>query len=504
MFPRLCTFLFLLAFTPVPALAVTADQVWADWQRLASDAGSILTATSRRDGDKLVLSHFSLTFGSPDNPTTLSLDRLVLRDNLDGTVAVLLPDSFPLTLDLPEPLAPKDPDRLTVTTAAPGLAITIAGLAPAAAFDIIAPSLTVTLTLPPGTTDDLSLTLAAADLIFRHASDFAAPTNTIATTLSLGTLHADMSVASPFGPNGSATLDLSALSASFDGAALATTLARKDLPPAEVIRNLTKDARLVASLTHGPLALAISGAEPGKPPVDFALTSASGDVKITFDETGLRYDLASGATRLDATFTDPAMPVSRIGLGYTGTALGLAFGLGTTAQPFSTYARLTDLTLDDPLWAAADPTATFPRTPFTFDLALSGLYALKPEALLPGWQRKSDTDQPFDILALTLDSLLLKALGTSLAGTGALTFDKTDTTTYDGIPAPTGSLSFTATGVYALIDALERAALLAPDELTGLRFGLAFIAKSGATPDSLTSTVEFNGKSLLLNGQKLR
>ena len=501
--------LLLIALAPTPVFAITADQVWADWQRLASGAGAPLTATPRRDGDRLVLTRLALTLGSPDDPAAIRLDRLVLRDNPDGTVTVLLPDSFPLTLDLPGPIGPNDPDRLIFTTAAPDLAITIAGLGPTSAFDITAPSLTVTLApldLPPGAQEELTVTLAMADVMLRNATDFLAPETTISTTLTLGTLHADTAVSIPDEVVASLTLDLSALTAGIDFRALATALARKDPSPAEVIQTLKKDVSLFASLTHGPVSMTLDVSEAGKPPVDIALTSASGEARIITDETGFRWDLASGATRLDGTLNDPTVPFTKFGLGYTETAYGVAIGLGTLTEPqtFSLYARLTDLTLAGPLWAKIDPASAFPRTPFSFDLALNGLATLKPEALMPGWQPKSDTDLPFDIIGLTLDTLLLKGLGASLTGSGSLAFDTTDTTTYDGFPAPTGRLSFAATGIYALIDMADRAALLAPDELTGFRFGLAFIAKPGDSPDTLTSTVEFKDKSLLLNGQKLR
>ena len=487
------TVLLLMALAPGPALALTADQVWADWQRLATSAGTPLTATTRRDGDRLVLSRLTLAIGISADPSTLRLDRLILRDNPDGTVAVLLPDSFPVTLDAPGPATPP----VTFTTSAPGLAITIAGIGPTAAFDITAPSLTVT--LPPGTG---SATVAVADLTLRHATDFTAPRNTIASTLAIGTLHADF--ATTDGVDGTVTLDLSAFSAGLDADVLAAVLTRANPVPVDIIRTLSQDVRLTAFLTHGPLSMTVKGSQPDEPPLDVALTAASGEARIGIDAAGVRYAVSSGATRIDAVLNDPTLPVSTVGLGYAQAAFGFSSGVGTDAQPFSAHFRLIDLALDDPLWAAADPATTFPRTPITIDQAISGTYAIKPEALLPGWQPKSEDDVPFDILALSLDTLLLKGLGASLTGTGALTFDPTDLVTFDGVPAPTGTLSFAATGINALIDRAADAGLIPPDDLTGLRLGLAFIAKPGNAPDTLTSKVEFVGKSLLLNGQKLR
>ena len=245
--------------------------------------------------------------------------------------------------------------------------------------------------------------------MLRHATDFKAPENIVSTTFTLGNLLADIAVSVPDVTDSSITLNLSAITAGLDAGALVTALARKSPSPAEVIQTLTKDFRLFASLTQGPVSIALDAKQPGKPPVAFAMTSAFEETRIALDKTGLRTDLASGATRLDATLNDPAIPFTEISTGHRDIALSLFIGLGTLTDPqtFSTYARLTDLTLADPLWARIDPAAAFPRTPFSFDLALNGIYAPKPEALKPDWQPKSDSDLPIDIIGLTLDSLLL-------------------------------------------------------------------------------------------------
>ncbi|WP_309665562.1 DUF2125 domain-containing protein [Tabrizicola sp.] len=495
-----------------PAMAdVTADQVWADWQRLASAAGTPLTALAKTEGNRLVLSRLALALGTPDDPATLRLDRLTLETRPDGTVAVVLPASFPLTLDLPPPQGPDDPSRLTFTATAPGLAISIAGLGDLAAFNITAPSLTVTLDpldLPAAAKADYAadLTFAAADLSLRHRQDLTATAPIISTNFTLGTLHADTLVALPEGEGGSFTVDLSALAGAFDLQAPPDSLTKTSPNLPDLLQGMSATDGLRASFSHGPFAFTARLADPAPGPQDIALTSASGAATLRADKAGLLVDLTSGLTSFDITIDDPEVPFTAAAFGYDDLSYGVSVNFGTLSgpEPFTVSARLSAFSFSEALWQQIDPASVFPRDPLSFALALSGRYAVKPEALAPNWQPASTNDLPVDIVALSLDELLLSAVGAKLTGTGALTFDNSDLVTFDGMPAPTGLLNFAATGINALIDRAASAGLIPPDELTPLRFGLAFIAKPGDGPDTLTSSIEFRDKSLYLNGQKLR
>jgi hypothetical protein len=500
----------LLAFATSPAgAAVTADQVWADWQRLAAAAGAPLTAAAMRQGDKLILSRLVLDLGDFTDPSGISLDRLVLLENPDGTVSVQLPDRFPVTLDLPPSPVATDPDHLTFTTSAPDLVITIAGLGDTAAFSVNAPSLTISLApldLPPGAPETLTLTIAAADLVLDHRQDLAAPMNAVDSSLSLGTLHADMAVSLKDKEGGTFSVDLAALKGNVAAVFPLTLSDPKSQPGPDLPKALADGLSLSFTFAHDHLAVSADVSDADTPPVSFQLTSASGSARTSLDKTGFVYEVTSGATRLDAKLADPEIPVTDIALGYTQIAVGLTTGLAldTDPQDFASHLRITDLALGEALWSQMDPAAVFPRDPLSLALALSGTAAIKPDALLPGWQPKSDADLPVDILAVSLDELLLSGIGAKLTGTGALTFDNADLVTFDGLPAPTGMLGFAATGINALIDRAAGAGLITADDLTPLRFGLAFIAKPGDGPDTLTTGIEFRDKSLYLNGQKLR
>jgi hypothetical protein len=505
-------FVVVAAIVASPAFAeVTAGQVWADWQRLAADAGTPLTALSRRSGDDLILSGLELHIGTPSEPVTLRLDSLTLQGNADGTVSVVLPERFPLVLDLPPAPVMTDPDVLTFNTTAPGLAISIAGLGDTAEFSVSAPSLTVTLApfdLPPDATGapNVELTLAAADFSLDHRQDFTvAPV--ILTDLRLGTLHGDALFALPVDDRGGAfSIDLSDIIGSFDLKSPPTSLTESSPTLPELLNGMSDSDGLRALFTHGPLSFTAKLEEerPGPRKIDF--TSAEGTGTVRFDKSGLVVDSRSGETRFDAVFEDPEVPFTEASFSYTELSYGLSVAFDTFAdpQPFSTYARLSAFTFGDALWSQIDPARAFPRDPVSFAYAISGTYTPKPEALEPGWQANPDAPPPVDIHSFILDELLLSGLGASLTGTGALTFDNSDLVTFDGFPTPTGSLAFNATGINALIDRAGSAGLIPLEELTGIRLGLAFIAKPGEGPDTLTSSVEFKDKSLFLNGLKLR
>jgi Uncharacterized protein conserved in bacteria (DUF2125) len=504
--------LILAAFLTTPAsAAVTADQVWADWQRLAADAGTPLTALLRRSGKDLVLSGLEMQVGTPGEPVTLRLETLTLQGNADGTVSVLLPDRFPLVLDLPPAPVRTDPDILTFMTAAPDLAITIAGVGDMAAFRINAPSLTVTLApidLPPDATGapNVELTLAVADLGLDHRQDVTgAPV--ILTDVRLGTLHGDALFALPDnGEGGTLSIDLSDIVGTFDLRSPPASVTESSPTLPGLLNGMSDEDGLRAVFTHGPLALNTTLADdrPGPSKIDF--TSASGTSTARFDKSGLAFDFQSNTTRLDAVIEDPEVPFTDASFSYSELSYGLSvdFATFTKPQPFASHARLAALSLGDAIWSQIDPTGAFPRDPLSLAYAISGTYTPKPEMLVPGWRNDPDAPPPVDIHSFSLEELLLTGLGASLAGSGALTFDTTDLVTFDGFPTPTGSLAFTAMGINALIDRAGSAGLIPLEELTGIRLGLAFIAKPGEGADTLTSSIEFKDKSLYLNGLKLR
>ncbi|QGX97625.1 DUF2125 domain-containing protein [Roseovarius faecimaris] len=175
--------------------------------------------------------------------------------------------------------------------------------------------------------------------------------------------------------------------------------------------------------------------------------------------------------------------------------------------PFTLNTMIENLAIDEALWAMIDPGAQLPRDPASLTLNLSGQIELLMDLLdLNRWmQMGPDAQSPVLLHGLTLDALRLDLAGLAVDGEGSFTFDNSDYDTFDGIPAPEGTLSLNASGVNGLIDNLIAMGLISAGEASGYRLMIGSVAVAGDGEDTLRSVIEVkpNGQ-ISANGQRLR
>jgi hypothetical protein len=111
---------------------------------------------------------------------------------------------------------------------------------------------------------------------------------------------------------------------------------------------------------------------------------------------------------------------------------------------------------------------------------------------------------PGELNALDITELTVRFAGAALTGAGAFTFDNSDLTTFDGVPAPTGKIDLTLSGGNGLLDKLVAMGLIPQDQAMGARMMMAMFAKPGEGQDVLNSTLEFRDKGFFANGQRLK
>ena len=494
---------------------VTADQLWSALRAAVNEGGARLTATESRRGDRLLLTRAQIAF---DDGATLFLPDLTLRETSDRAVTLDLPPRFPLVLDLPP--NPTDPDKLTMSVAAPDLAITVTGLGEEAGLKVTAGSVSASLDpfLPPpggGGPADFFMALALADLSLDWTHDLNGPDLSASGALKLGTAHAEVRLDLPAEDvKGSAALDLSAIEASLSALAPADTdpamdrLDRGEAGLAEFLALLDQGLHVRSSAASGPVALIFDAPRTAEGPASLDLSLASWRSALTFDRAGLSSDSALGALRLAFSGKAPDAPFAKGDLALTEYRAAYSVGLpGTTAgadsAPWSVLLRLTGLTVSPSLWALMDPGALLPRDPLSLAIGLDGSYSLDPQALRPGFRMAPGAPPPITALTLNLTELMLSGLGVTFTGSGGMGLDFTDMTTFDGAPLPSGKLSFVTTGANGLIDRLGRLGALTKDEITSLRFGLMFLGRVEGD-DRLVSAIEVRDKTVYLNGQKIR
>jgi hypothetical protein len=219
-------------------------------------------------------------------------------------------------------------------------------------------------------------------------------------------------------------------------------------------------------------------------------------------EEGVAYDVA--VTDLAADVTGSEMPFP-----FKMTAASYGFGLSAPVAPtdapapFSLKLDLTDVAVNNEIWAMVDPTAALPRDPATVRLDLSGAAQLDVALTDPAQMATMGPGFPGKLQDLTLNELTIKAVGASVDGTGQFTFDNTDTTTFPGMPRPDGRIDLTVMGANGLIDKLVAMGLVPADQVMMGRMMLGMFAKDVGN-DTLESTIEVKDGQVLANGQRIR
>lgn len=503
----------LFAISVAPAAALTADEVWADWQRLAATRQLAVTATPTRTGDSLVLTDITLPLGPPDDQVAMTIPRIDLQDMPDGRVKVLLPAQFPIVIadtDTGKPGA----KTVILAASAPDFSMIIAGLGDTATFEVAAPSIVISLDrIEPALLagERVDVNIAIADLVVQHRMDLTQPTQTVFSMANVGTVHGDVTFDTEDTASGKGTMstDLATLAWSLNlvipPSGLGAPLPDDGNPLPMILKAFADGLVVDGALTYGAFALNADVTEGSeKTRVDF--TSASGRGVVKLDPTAIVYDIAVGKTALAVDGPPGSSEVPKAAMSVSEFGYGASVGIGdlVTPQDARVTMRLVDLVMSPEMWVAMDPGSVFEPSPLTFVLDVAGRYKLSPEMLTPEWRPTPGEMAPVDIVDATLSDLRIAAFGINVTGTGSLTFDETDLVTYDGIPAPLGKVSLQATGVNALIDRLVAAGKIPPDALTGVRMGLAMTFKPGTEPDTLVSEAEFRETGFFLNGLQMR
>lgn len=521
-----------LALWAGAALAeVTADQLWQGFRDVLAAEGVTVTAQENRRGNALILRGGRIDAGMG---TVVLLPDVTLTETPDGAVTVTLPPRFPLTLDLPP--QPGDPDALTLDVSAPGLALTFRALSVEQLdFDLSAQSVTASLapfvTVPGGAAapEEVFLALALADLALRHRHDAIAPDLGVESQLTLGTFHAEMRMDVPSdGLKLDLVADLSQIAGHLKGQApvgsqaVVQQLDRGDDPGlSALIDLLDKGLGLDAALTHGAASMSMDFTERSQGPNAMALSVGNGGTSVMLDRSGFSYDARMGPSRIFYRGTDPEIPVpefeatldeyrtmARLGFpggGTWGSAAGQAnAGVRPEAGDWALVYRIAGLAVSPGLWDLADPGRILPRDPMTLSLDVGGGYALDPKALEPGWVPQSDAPPPFREITVALREVLVAGAGASVAGKGDVAVDFTTMQAADDIPQAQGALSFVTMGANALVERLNRLGVMTADDLQAARMGLLFLGRIEGGQDRLVTTLEFDGKSITLNGQRIR
>jgi hypothetical protein len=480
---------------------VAPDQVWQDWKTYMSGFGYAVEADESMSGDTLTVSDITMTMDIPEEEGQVSVmvEKMTFTDRGDGSVSIGIPPSLPITVDV----AGDDVDEVTVhldydTT---GFAMTVSGDPDDMTYNYTAGE--IMLALREVVVDDETMDLGTAQIAMADVTGTSTMTKGALRSseqkMSTGAVNYTVDISDPEG-SGNLFIEGGAENMDFRG--------EGDFPAEMDPENMA------AMIAAGFSASGRFSYEGGKTEFKFTedgeeaqgmSSTDSGMLEVRLNGDELHY--AGGAENMAMKMqgSDLPMPVE-----WSMQELGFDFTVPVMAreepQDFAISLTLGDLSVSEMLWSMIDPEGKLPHDPATLAFDISGSGVLDQDLLDPEQMEAVERqgEAPGELESVDLNALNVALAGAKLTGEGGFTFDNADTETFDGMPAPEGSVDLKLVGGNALLDKLVEMGLMPEEEAQGARMMLGLFAVPSGE-DTLTSTIEVteDGK-VLANGQRLQ
>jgi len=484
---------------------LTAQDVWSDWRDYLGSSGYEVSASEQMLGDTLTISDMTLSLAVPEEDMIISIviPSMGLRENSDGTVSGQLPSPLPIRFAVAEPgdeaevqgelvlthtgtvmMISGSPDNMTYKHSSDQMEMAIGNVV--VEGDLIPESLyrgRITMTDWAGTT-----TMVNGDL-----RDFD-------QNYSVGSMTYDIAFDDP------GSEDRGEFQGTLQQVAVSGTgRIPNDMDPSDMSSMLKSGFAVDGKISFESGNSTVQGTGDGE---SFSATSSSqgGSLAVSMDASNLSYDVGGKGLAVSVTTDALPFPVS-FELAETLFKLAVPVAKSDEEQNFAFGLTLGDFVMSDMIWSLFDPGGTLPRDPATIAIDVNGkakvfVDLMDPESAgaLAGYGAR-----PGELNALSLNNLLVSAVGARLSGAGDFTFDNTDLETFDGFPRPIGAIELQLDGANTLIDSLITMGIVRNEDAMGARMMMGMLAVPGDGPDSLKSRVEMNEQGhILANGQRIQ
>lgn len=486
---------------------LTPAEVWGDWQQYMEGMGYTVTATQTTDGDNLTVSGISFGMQIPDNQGAMSMEIGTMRfEQLnDGTVAVILPDSMPISMDMAPPAGQGDPVLMSMNLTQSGHTMIASGTPDKITSTYSADTVGVVLNQMTADGKTIGSEAMQMNMLASGVSNVTTMTGQGDTrgydqAGTIGGMTYKMFVAPPDEP----------AKVNMEGEMQTLSYNTTGTVP-NTLTNATDMSAMIAagfdvkgSFTYASGMTAIAVDDPQSGEMAFNTSSEGGTLGVEMGQGGLSYLVDQTNTKLSAKVATLPFPVD---LSMAKTAFNLMMPVSPSDDPqdFAFGLTMGDFVMSDMIWGIFDPTAQLPRDPATIALDLTGTAKMFIDFLNPESAAQMATQTPGELQSLKMSNLTVDVAGARLDGTGDFIFDNTDMTTFPGMPKPVGEVNLSLAGGNALLDKLVAMGLLPQDQAMGARMMMGLFAVAGETPDTMSSKIEFNAEGqVLANGQRIQ
>lgn len=478
---------------------VSAQEVWDGWKSLSAGFGQTMTAASENmSGDTLTITGVQIAQEVEGGSVLGTIDEVLMRETGDGTVEITMSPTYPLTINFADPDGTAG--QVTLEIRQTGLVLVAGGTAAETSYDLSADTMQIVTTsvteggTPIDVNVDVMANAIAGTYLLRTAGDLVS----MGTTATLGSIAFGFTAKDP-----ATSTDVAAKGTIQQMALTSENALVGGMEMENMGKALAAGFATDAGVTYGAVDFDMNVLEGGTTTAVRG-TAAAGDFRVAMDKTRIAY--SAGGRDMDVVVSGSSIPFPEVALTYAEAAFDFLIPVGKAdaPQPFKAVTRIVDMSVSDEIWSMFDPVGTLPRDPATLVIEAGGTATVTQDLM--------DTDQmaalggmpPGMLNSLDLSALLVRFVGAELSGNGALTFDNSDLTTFNGMPAPTGQIDLQLLGANALIDNLIAMGLLPEDQAMGARMMMGMFARPGTEPDSLTSTLEFKDGGFFANGMRLQ
>lgn len=492
---RILTTTSVMALSAGPVMALTAEEVWSDWQSLIAGYGAtVSSAGETKSGDTLTVSGLSAEFSADEGAFSATFGDIVFSEQSDGSVVMTMADVIPFAMNIAGPDGEAADIGFTITQ--PGGQITVSGAPEDLRYDFNYPSIGMSDFTMTGTDipEDLPMTF---DLVGTNATGFMAVTGSDTRTYSSESNIEDFSMSMNMSDPSQGSFDMV-----INMANLAQTVAgtfstmNMNMSASELVQSgMTQNG----SGSYGPatMQLAVDGPDGA---FEIAAAAEGGSIDMVFDETGMSYGGVNNGVTL--TVGGAAIPLPPLTFSMDRSEGRFAMPIipdPEQAQDFGVLMTMEGLKVDDMLWGMIDPAGLIPRDPATLVVDLAGTAVVTDDITDPDFAENM-TGAPGTLETLGIKRIQLSAAGAELTGDGDFAFNNDF-----GIPMPSGKANIMLQGGNGLLDTLVSMGLVPEDQAMGARMMLGLFARPGDGPDTLVSTIEVNEDgSILANGQRIK
>ncbi len=490
-----------IAFTlPSAALAdVSALEVWESLKGYSEAFGQTVSIGSQEtSGDALILHDVIFSMEMPEGKASSSVEMLEFRERGDGTVAITMSPDWPFSMTV-DPEEGEAVDMAMIIKQS-GLSIVASGDKDNISFDYLASeiSLDTVKFLADGKDIDPDINFSITDIDGNYTITNGEGT-TYTSEMNAGNMTYKVGFKSP-GDNTSFLVSGSMADLKSNSQTTLPAGFTLDDPTMVFGGGLNMQGGMTSGATTSDMSFQ-DGSEGGT----LTSTSTGGSLDFSMLDGSLGY--GGSVTGVNYAIQSPQIPFPEVTLGFEEVAFSLLMPLTKSDEPkdFGFVMKLVGLEISDMIWGMFDPAQVMPRDPATIILDTSGQANWAFDITDPEQVEAFDGKSPGELHSLSINDLTLSAVGAEITGNGNFTFDNTDLKTFDGLPAPTGSIDMNINGVNGLLDRLGQMGFLPSDQAMGVRMMLGLFARPAGGEDALTSTIEVNGDgSVFANGQQLK